>query len=202
MRGSLRSIAPASDRPGSRATAIQRKIFAGWSITRAPIAGRATGRMPTAPPTRCSASMRSIVRSGAAARRGGDQWRLGARRRPLRAADRRCGRSPRGEAGAGPPKQGPARRAAAIEAAVTAGNLTLTPNPLVLTERHMEIPRSAARELTSVAGSADCVGFGRRRQCAYPAKGHGRCCWGSGAGKLDRLALAALPFARHQSVAR
>ncbi len=32
-------------------------------------AGRATGRMPTAPPTRCSARMRSIVRSGAAARR-------------------------------------------------------------------------------------------------------------------------------------
>jgi hypothetical protein len=26
----------------------------------------------------------------------------------------------------------------------------------------MEIPRSAARELTSVAGSADCDGFGRR----------------------------------------
>jgi hypothetical protein len=48
---------------------------------------------------------------------GGDQWRLGARRRPLRAADRRCGRSPRGEAGAGPPGRGAARRAAAVEAA-------------------------------------------------------------------------------------
>src|SRR5260221_6636347 len=66
---------------------------------------------------------RRRVRRGA---EGGDQWRLGARRRALRAADRRCGRSPRGETGAGAPKQGPARRAAAIEAAVMAGNLTLT----------------------------------------------------------------------------